>query len=188
MADRRCGSCQAELPTLSAAERFEAAQEPVEHPDLCATCEGTPGVPKHVMVAGRCVYCGGDDHSLGSTPDCTARTADSPPLFFSTEPGARWVVSTETGSVYLFDLVGMTATRLPANTGGDPIPLTHWLDRTYRADGRLRADEQPVSMAGLPKPWPPVEEQPLQMVLELVPGVLTVRTTSLVTEAIMLDD
>ena len=139
------------------------------------------------MVGRRCVFCDVDEISLDFPADCPGRSADDPPLTFSSPAGVRWVVRTATGSAYLFDLAGMTATRLPANTGGDPIPLTVWTDQTQRADGRLRADEQEVPMAGLPEPWPPLEGESLAMVLELVTG-LAVRTASPVTECIMIDD
>lgn len=187
MTERRCAACRTGLPALGAVEAYEAAQEPVEHPDLCQKCEGTPGAARHVMVDRRCVFCGQDDHSIGNTPDCPARGPDDPPLLFSAAPGSRWVIRTETGSRHLVDIETRTVTRLPANTGGEPLDLVPWSDRTHRADGRLRADEQPVPLAGLPKPWPPKVGEPMQMILELVPGQLTVRTTSWVTDVITLD-
>lgn len=140
------------------------------------------------MVGQRCVFCDRDEISLDFPADCPGRSADDSPLAFSSPPGIRWVVRTESGSAYLFDLAAMTATRLPANRGGEPIPLTVWADQTHRADGRLRADEQAVPMVGLPEPWPPVEGESMTTVLELMPGVLTVRTTSTVTERIMHGD
>lgn len=62
-----------------------------------------------------------------------------------------------------------------------------WSEYMNRADGRLRADEQPATMTGLPKPWPPMVGEPLVMVLELVPGMDTFRITSKVPETITLD-
>lgn len=187
MTARRCVTCLAVPPPLSAAEAYEEAQEPTEHPQTCDTCQDTPGWARHLFIAGRCVYCGTDDHSIGNTLHCPARSETDQPLVWSSELGARRVVETESGSRYLIDVVASTATRLPANTGGDPLPIEPWTEHTSRADGRLRGDEQPVTMSRLPRPWPPVIGEPLEMVLELVPGVATIRRTSTVTDTITVD-
>lgn len=84
----------------------------------------------------------------------------------------RWIVETESGTRYLIDMTARTMTRLPATTGGEPVPIEIWPALpTRREDGRLRRDEEPGDLLAEPGPWPPTVGEPLQMDLEIVPGV-----------------